>query len=209
MKSESVWIEVERDIRLEAAYHPAREQAKGGLLALHPHPLYGGNMNDVVVMSLMAAAFQAGWAGLRFNFRGAGGSGGVHDGGQGEQQDVLAAWKWLQRRVSGPLVLSGYSFGALVGSHAASELPGLAGGIFVSPPTILGSMGDWPPDGGELLVLAGTADQFGSSAQIEAWLQNQGALTRFEQFNGQDHFWFGKESVLISNARDFLLRAAQ
>lgn len=208
MQSQTVWIEVDDQIRLEAVYHPAEGQPKGGILALHPHPLYGGSMDDFVVLTILEAATREGWAGLRFNFRGVGASGGRHDDGEGEQQDVRAAFKWLRDQVQAPLVLSGYSFGARVGSYAAPSLGDLNGGILVSPPFILGSMGDWPQDAGDMLVISGSADQFGSSALVEEWLKKQSAPNRWKLVNGQDHFWFGNQSVLNHEVREFLQQLA-
>ena len=127
MNNPSNRIKVNGGISLEAVFHPAPHEPKGGLLALHPHPLYGGTMDDAVVMALMDAAAQEGWAGLRFNFRGVGGSGGRHDQGRGEQDDAAAAWEWLRQRINGPLVLSGYSFGAIIASQIASRADGLSG----------------------------------------------------------------------------------
>ncbi len=208
MREEQVQIKVDDHVSLEAVYHPVSGRAKGSLLALHPHPLYGGSMNDIVVKALITAAAQEGWAGLRINFRGVGASGGRHEGGKGERQDVVAACAWLKNRNNAPLVLSGYSFGALVGSNSACSVANLTGGILVSPPTMLGPMGDWPQNSGALLVIAGSGDPFGPSAQIEAWLAKQGAPTQLKLLDGLDHFWFDHLSALIPMVRDYLQKMA-
>ena len=92
-------------------------------IVLHPHPQYGGSMDNNVVDALCDGAVRAGWSCLRFNFRGVGASGGVHGGGYAEASDVAAAAaQWLQDQQKCTLALLGYSFGSLVGSLAASQI---------------------------------------------------------------------------------------
>src|ERR1700720_4593000 len=83
----------------------------------HPHPSYGGSMLNNVVEAILAAMWQLGYATLRFNFRGVGGSEGEHDGGRGEAEDAAAAMAFLLSqpgvRKTGA-VMAGYSFGAMV-----------------------------------------------------------------------------------------------
>jgi hypothetical protein len=96
--------------------HPARE-APGGAAAVvcHPHPLFGGTMHNKVVHAAAEALVDHGLPVLRFNFRGVGRSGGTHDAGRGEQDDLRAALDHLAGRYPGrPLVAAGYSFGAFV-----------------------------------------------------------------------------------------------
>ena len=116
-------------------------------------------MDDAVVMALMDAAAQAGWAGLRFNFRGVGGSGGRHDQGRGEQHDAAAAWDWLRQRVTGPPG----SFGLFLrcNNRLSDRQPnrrtwrGISG---FNPPPCWGKLDDWPPGKGELVVVSGDQD---------------------------------------------------
>jgi hypothetical protein len=78
----------------------------------HPHPLFGGTMHNKVVFRTAEAFQHAGFATLRFNFRGVGGSPGKHDDGKGEQEDARAAVDYLVAAFPGvPLALSGFSFG--------------------------------------------------------------------------------------------------
>ncbi|MGE3919076.1 MAG: alpha/beta hydrolase, partial [Hyphomicrobiaceae bacterium] len=88
----------------------------------HPHPLRGGEMRNNVVTALVEWLGRAGIATLRFNFRGVGRSGGVHDDGTGEVDDVRGALDCLLAR--GPfetVVVAGYSFGSIVGLMAGAE----------------------------------------------------------------------------------------
>lgn len=93
---------------------------KGVAVLAHPHPLFGGSMDNKVVQTLARAFVQAGWEVVRFNFRGVGASAGVHDAGRGEAEDLLAVVE--QVAPSGPIALAGFSFGAFVTTHAVAAL---------------------------------------------------------------------------------------
>ena len=123
-------IEVLRDEPLLEGATP-----RGTAVIAHPHPLYGGTMENKVVQTLARAFVQSGWTALRFNFRGVGASQGEHDQGRGEAEDMLGLI--AQAVPDGPLALAGFSFGAFVTSHVATRL--------------------WPTRQVERLVLVGTA----------------------------------------------------
>ena len=99
------------------------EALRGVAVIAHPHPLFGGTMDNKVVQTLARAFVQCGWRALRFNFRGVGGTQGVYDEGRGELQDLLAV---VAHGTAGndarPLALAGFSFGAFVTSHAVVSL---------------------------------------------------------------------------------------
>ena len=101
--------------RLEAVLNQGAPQARFAALVCHPHPLHGGTLHNKVVYHAMKVlndpAFGLGWPVLRFNFRGAGLSQGVHDG-RAEAGDVLAALDWLRKEYGLPIVAAGFSFGA-------------------------------------------------------------------------------------------------
>jgi alpha/beta superfamily hydrolase len=205
MQGERIWLEVKDGPRLEAEYYPAKGAPRGGLIALHPHPMYGGSMHNNVVEAMLDAAARAGFCGLRFNFRGVGDSGGRHEGGKGETADVITALNWLQTQTQGPLVLGGYSFGALVGSYSVHLYPNLAGAVWVSPPLSIGPMADWPYDAGPMLVLCGDQDEFAPSEQIRKYVGQQGARSKLNLVYKANHFWWDQESVLIQETMNFLL----
>jgi len=93
---------------------------RGVAVIAHPHPLFGGTMDNKVVQTLARAFVACGFAAVRFNFRGVGGSGGSYDAGQGEQRDMLDVVR--QVAADGPLALAGFSFGAFVASHVLQML---------------------------------------------------------------------------------------
>lgn len=124
-------IEAVRD----AAAAPAGTAARGVAVIAHPHPLFGGTLDNKVVQTLARALVQCGWTAVRFNFRGVGASAGTHDEGRGELEDFLAVVE--QVAPTGALALAGFSFGAFVTSHALAAL--------------------WPQRHVEQVVLVGTA----------------------------------------------------
>lgn len=93
---------------------------KGVAVIAHPHPLFGGTMDNKVVQTLARAMVQAGWETIRFNFRGVGASAGVHDHGQGEAQDMIEVVR--QVAPQGAIALAGFSFGAFVTTHVLEAL---------------------------------------------------------------------------------------
>ncbi|CAN7184426.1 alpha/beta hydrolase [Acidovorax sp. LjRoot129] len=97
---------------------------RGVAIIAHPHPLFGGTMDNKVVQTLARAFVQCGWTAVRFNFRGVGGTAGVHDEGRGELEDLLAVVEQVAPGgASGPrIALAGFSFGAFVTSHALAQL---------------------------------------------------------------------------------------
>jgi alpha/beta superfamily hydrolase len=99
---------------------PAGMQARGPAVIAHPHPLFGGTMNNKVVQTLARAFVQCGWQAVRFNFRGVGTSAGQYDEGRGEALDMARVI--AQTAPSGPIALAGFSFGAFVTSHVVQML---------------------------------------------------------------------------------------
>ena len=96
---------------------------RGVAVIAHPHPLFGGTMDNKVVQTLARAFVQCGWRALRFNFRGVGATEGVYDEGRGELQDLLAVVAHgLEGAAAQPVALAGFSFGAFVTSHAVAAL---------------------------------------------------------------------------------------
>ena len=107
-------IEVLRD-------SPAEGAAPQGIAVIaHPHPLFGGTMDNKVVQTLARAFVASGWTAVRFNFRGVGGSAGEHDEGRGECEDMMALVE--QVAPQGPLAIAGFSFGAYVACCALARL---------------------------------------------------------------------------------------
>ena len=108
-------IEAARDVPRDA------EQASRGVAVIaHPHPLFGGTMDNKVVQTLARAFIACGWTAVRFNFRGVGASTGTHDEGRGEAEDYRAVIE--QVAPEGPLAIAGFSFGAFVAINALQSV---------------------------------------------------------------------------------------
>jgi hypothetical protein len=112
------------ELLLDAPELPSGQAPRGVAVIAHPHPLFGGTMDNKVVQTLARAFVQAGWQSVRFNFRGVGGSQGSYDEGRGELQDLLAVVEQCAPlgQTGGRLALAGFSFGAFVTSLAAAQL---------------------------------------------------------------------------------------
>jgi len=124
---------------------------QGVAVIAHPHPLFGGTMDNKVVQTLARAFVQAGWHAVRFNFRGVGATEGTHDEGRGETDDFLSVIEQLVPQ--GPLALAGFSFGAFVTTRALARLDATR----------------WP----QKLVLVGTAASRFEVATIPAELHER------------------------------------
>jgi alpha/beta superfamily hydrolase len=108
--------------RLEAILMGPEAAPVAAAVVCHAHPLHGGMMHFKVVFRAAKALQDQGLAVLRFNFRGVGRSEGVHDDGNGEQDDARAALSELERRFPElPLVLGGFSFGSVVALRVAAR----------------------------------------------------------------------------------------
>jgi alpha/beta superfamily hydrolase len=105
---------------IEALRDEPEGASRGVAIVAHPHPLFGGTMDNKVVQTLARAFVQCGWTVVRFNFRGVGASVGEHDAGAGEARDFLRVVE--QVAPSGSLAIAGFSFGSFVASHALAAL---------------------------------------------------------------------------------------
>jgi len=174
-----------------------------GVVVTHPHPLYGGDMYNLVVETIVHAYNIKGYSTLKFNFRGVGKSRGQYDNGLGEQKDVLAAFSFLADVGMRRIDLVGYSFGAWVNAHAVVQgdvcFENMA---MVSPP--VGFM-DFHEIGAMSVlkfVITGSRDDIAPTNAVKKSLPIWNPDARFEIIDGADHFYGGYlgelESVLSS-----------
>jgi alpha/beta superfamily hydrolase len=191
------------DLTLVGVLHRPPGSSLPGVAVCHPHPLYGGDMENNVVVALCRALAEGGMAALRFNFRGIGGSGGSHGGGLGEREDARAALAFLAGRPEvdgGRLGLAGYSFGALVALSAADEsLRALAA---VSPPA--GGLGPASSRVGvPTLLISGDRDDIAPAGRLPELAESLGQACEIRSVAGADHFWWGHEETLGTAVVDF------
>jgi hypothetical protein len=171
---------------------------KGTAVICHPHPLFGGTMQNKVVQTLARAFVQCGWQAVRFNFRGVGGSQGVYDEGRGEAADMLAIV--AQVAPAGPLALAGFSFGAFVTSHVAQALQAQRP---VDKLVLVGTAAsrfDVAPVAPELhertLVIHGEQDDTVALASVMDWARPQ--TLPVTVIPGVEHFFHGQLPLLKS-----------
>ena len=107
--------------RIEVAANLPQDARAVAVIA-HPHPLFGGTMDNKVVTTLAKAFTDAGIGAFRFNFRGVGSTEGKHDGGAGETDDMVAVIEHARAQMSNlPLYLAGFSFGGAVATRASER----------------------------------------------------------------------------------------
>ncbi len=165
----------------------------------HPHPMYGGSMHNNVVDAILAAMWQAGYATLRFDFRGVGASEGEHDGGPGEVDDAVAAMAFLLAQPDvrkEDAVMAGYSFGAMVAVSAGYERAEIARIVAVALPLAMADARI--PDGASkpILLVSGDRDSYSPVAGLRALQSRIGDSARLEIIVGTDHFFGGSEAEL-------------
>jgi uncharacterized protein len=169
---------------------------RGVAVVAHPHPLFGGTMDNKVVQTIARAFVQCGWTAVRFNFRGVGTSEGTHDEGVGEALDLQAVVR--EFAPAGPLALAGFSFGAFVTASAlqalwserdvrALVLVGTAASRFQVPPL--------PAESHErALVIHGEKDETVPLAAALDWARPQSLPITV--MPGVEHFFHGQLPLL-------------
>jgi hypothetical protein len=163
-------------------------------------------MHNKVVFRAAKAALRLGLPTLRFNFRGAGKSTGTHDFGEGEKGDVRAGLNYLSMRFPDlPVCLIGFSFGSWVGmavgavDSRVSTLVGL--GVPVGSLNFDFLRGIVKPK----LIIQGTRDQFGPSAQVQAFYDTLAEPKQIHWVEGADHFFTGKLNEVEKALQEFLV----
>lgn len=172
---------------------------RGVTLVAHPHPLYGGTLDNKVAQTLAKTFVELGWVAVRPNFRGAGASEGVHDHGAGETEDMVAvAGQVLECFPGLPLALAGFSFGAFIQTRVARRVA-VRRLVLIAPPSGLVGGGrsyvteDVPAD---TIVIHGERDETVPLANVFDWARPQ--ELPIVVIPGADHF-FHRRLHLIRN----------
>lgn len=168
---------------------PGFDTPRGVAVLAHPHPLFGGTMDNKVVQTMARAFLQMGYRTVRFNFRGVGSTEGVHDEGRGESDDLLAVVA-AQRSAGLPLVLGGFSFGAYVTTLAAARLEGPERAerlLLVGPSTQRARPADVPED---TVVIHGETDDVVPLTATLDWARPQHLPVTV--MPGVGHFFHGQ-----------------
>lgn len=169
---------------------------RGVAVIAHPHPLFGGTLDNKVVQTLARAFVQCGFTAVRFNFRGVGGSAGTHDEGRGELQDLLEVVR--QVAPEGPLALAGFSFGAFVTSHALAQLWGerpIERVVLVGTAASRFTVAPVPPEAHlQTLVVHGEEDDTVPLASVMDWARPQ--ILPVTVIPAGGHFFHGQLPLL-------------
>ncbi len=183
-----------------------RLQHGGGraVVVTHPHPLYGGDMDNDVVYTITLAYQQAGYTTLRFNFRGVGRSEGRYSDGRGEQAEVCAAVAALQARGYQDVTLSGYSFGVWVNALCAgTRLTGIPM-TMVAPPTAFMDFGAVTRLAGLDTVITGSRDDIAPPEMLKRLTTHWNPEARLEIIAGADHFFYGYLDQLAARLKQVI-----
>jgi uncharacterized protein len=183
--------------QIEALRDQPEGAPKGLAIICHPHPLFGGTMDNKVVQTLARAFVQTGWTALRFNFRGIGQSGGVYDEGRGETDDLRGLIAQLAPAGSA-LALAGFSFGSFVASQVLAEVAqshDLQKIVMVGTAASRFAVSAIPPDLREkLMVVHGEQDDTVPLASVMDWARPQ--VIPVMVVPGGGHFFHGQLPLL-------------
>jgi alpha/beta superfamily hydrolase len=185
--------------RLEAVLWTPPSPTAPPLAALvcHPHPLFGGTMHNKVVFQAAKSIDALGVPVLRFNFRGAGRSEGVHDRGIGERDDVRAALQFLIAEFPGaPLMFAGFSFGSIVGLREGCQSPEVTQLIGLGLPVNNSDVSFLFKCPKPKLFVHGSNDEHGEVRKLEELVPSLPGENRLVIVEGVDHFFTGKLSAV-------------
>jgi uncharacterized protein len=182
---------------IEALRDVPEGMSKGQAIICHPHPLFGGTMDNKVVQTLARAFVLAGWTALRFNFRGIGQSEGAYDEGRGEADDLRAVIQSAAPQGS-VLALAGFSFGSFVVSSVLSEASqshDLQKIVMVGTATSRFAVSPIPPELHEkLLLVHGEQDDTVPLLSVMDWARPQ--VLPITVVPGGGHFFHGQLPLL-------------
>ncbi len=181
--------------RIEGRYHQNTDPKAPVALILHPHPLYGGTMNNKVVYSLYKSFANNGFTVLRINFRGVGKSQGRFDNGIGELQDATAVLNWLhnQNMDASTFWVGGFSFGSWIGLQLVMRRPDIEGYILAAPPATKYDFNFIVPCPASGLIIQGNKDDISKEVDslkvVDKLSAREEAKIDYKMIDGADHFF--------------------
>ena len=192
--------------RIEAIIKDPAARVSRAAIVCHPHPLFGGTMHNKVVFRIARAFQNAGFAVLRFNFRGTGKSEGQHDNGLGEQDDLRAVIEFAQQRYpEAEIWLAGFSFGSAVLLRAAAcderVRAFIAAGVPLSKYDFSGLLKCNKPK----LFVHGSQDEYGAASDLEKLFATLDEPKELRIIDGADHFFEGALTELSDAVSRFIV----
>jgi len=176
----------------------------------HPHPLFGGDMDSLVVQRISSELASRGIASLRFNYRGVANSEGKYDDGIGEMQDLSAAITHVCKSsgLDGDRIgVAGYSFGASLAIEAAATDKRIKVLAVISPPWAGLSGGKWDRVTIPKLIVCGDSDQFLSMDDLRSFIKPTKSENKCIIVANEGHFWNKKSDDMARAQSDFFVSA--
>jgi alpha/beta superfamily hydrolase len=198
--------------RLEGRFHPSRQRGAPIAVILHPHPQFGGTMNNQIVYNLYYAFAERGFSVLRFNFRGVGRSQGSFDHGSGELSDAAAALDWVQsfNPEARACWIAGASFGAWIGMQLLMRRPEIEGFISIAPPANRFDFSFLAPCPSSGLFVHGDQDRVAPIKEVMGLIEKlktqRGIQIEHATIAGANHFFENCIEPLIAEVGAYLDR---
>ena len=196
--------------RLEGRYQPSKEKSAPIALVLHPHPQFGGTMNNQIVYQLFYMFQKRGFTTLRFNFRSIGRSQGDFDHGAGELSDAASALDWVQsiHPEATQTWIAGFSFGAWIGMQLLMRRPEVRGFISIAPPASMYDFSFLAPCPSSGIIIQGDADEVATPAATQKLvdkLRTQKHITiHHDTVPGANHFFANELDPLMKSVDGYL-----
>ena len=196
--------------RLEAKYYKNPKFGSPVAIVLHPHPQYGGTMNNKIVQLMYNIFLENGFSVIKVNFRGVGKSDGVFDNGQGELADAAAALDWLERENfdNSQCWVSGFSFGSLIAMQLLMRRPEINRFIAISPQPNVYDFSFLSPCPTSGLMIYGKKDELVPLeyiTELDKRLSAQkGIKVEFQSVPEANHFFSKTEDALIKSLDKYI-----
>jgi alpha/beta superfamily hydrolase len=193
--------------RIEGILREAAPPVNRAAIVCHPHPLFGGTMHNKVVFRIARVFQEAGFAVLRFNFRGTGRSEGAHDAGLGEQDDLCAAITFIEQKYEGAEIwLAGFSFGSAVMLRAACSDRRIRALLAAGAPVSKYDFSHLVHCDRPKLFVQGALDEYGPPAELARFVDRLDEPKTLKIIDGADHFFEGHLDELAQAVADFIAR---
>jgi alpha/beta superfamily hydrolase len=189
--------------RIEGRFQPSKQKNGPIAIILHPHPQFGGTMNNAITYQLFYMFAKRGFAVLRFNFRGVGRSQGEFDHGEGELSDAASALDWVQtiHPDARACWVAGFSFGSWIGMQLLMRRPEIEGFISIAPQANLYDFSFLAPCPSSGLIVHGDQDKVAPPKDVQTLVDKlktqKGIVVEQTIMPGANHFFEGQVDPLI------------
>ena len=201
--------------RLEAKYFKSKKNTSPIALILHPHPQYGGTMNNKVVVEVFNTFMDNNFSVCRVNFRGVGKSDGEFDNGQGELADAAAALDWIERENfdNSHCWIAGFSFGSLIAMQLLMRRPEINRFVTISPQPNVYDFSFLSPCPTSGIIIYGNKDELVPSETVNdlsARLNSQkGIVVDYQIINNANHFFSNSNLELIKTLNKYIKKETE